>query len=91
MNGASKAQLVEHMEKGHPGSRENPSALAEAVEVILSDLRTNFGERGRAKFFRRFVLEDHDRIFERFLMGEKERPPTAKMHCGRGVAHAAVL
>src|SRR5713226_4764525 len=60
-------ELVEHMENGILVPEKNSTALADAIELLLShpDLRSRFAEKGRAKVLNQFTLENNVRIVQR--------------------------
>jgi len=85
-------ELVEHMESGILVPEKNSTALADAIELLLSgpDLRSRFGEKGRAKVLNQFTLEDNVRIVQRHLKGAEESRSAAAKEKGTIMAHAGM-
>ena len=85
-------ELVEHNESGILVPEKNSAALADAIELLLSgpDLRSRFGEKGRAKVLNQFTLEDNVRIVQRHVKGTEEGQSAAAKEKGKIMAHAGM-
>jgi glycosyltransferase involved in cell wall biosynthesis len=85
-------ELVEHMENGILVPEKNSTALADAIELLLShpDLRSRFAEKGRAKVVKQFTLENNVRIVQTLLKGVAEGRPAAAQEKGEITAHVGM-
>jgi glycosyltransferase involved in cell wall biosynthesis len=73
-------ELVDHMQNGLLVPEKNETALAEAIEVLLSrpELRTRWGENGRTKVMRQFSLEHNVDMVQELLLGAAGATPVSR-------------
>ena len=69
-------ELIEHMESGLLVAEKDAAALADALQLLLErpDLRTQFGQRGRAKVMDQFELKRSASRVQSFLSTVRATP-----------------
>lgn len=69
-------ELVDHMQNGLLVPEKDVTALASAMEILLSrpELRARFGENGRSKVMRQFTLERNIRVIQDLLLAAAGMP-----------------
>lgn len=69
-------ELVDHMQNGLLVPEKDVTALASAMEILVSrpELRARFGENGRSKVMRQFTLERNIRVIQDLLLAAAGMP-----------------